>query len=109
MKIERRIKKIEEQLTLGRRFEVITLEPEETEQESLAKRPDLDPEDPRLDVVFIKTFADAGAIPEEPADKPMNKITMDGYNRYVEEENEEGKAADSTAEVSPGMFGGGEE
>ena len=67
--LERRMKRIEETTKrlrlINRRVEVIHLKRGETEEEALAKRPDLDPEDPDLFLIIIQ-----GVKPGDPGTRP---------------------------------------
>jgi len=67
--LEHRIKRIEETTKrlrlINRRVEVIHLKRGETEEEALAKRPDLDPEDPDLFLIIIQ-----GVKPGDPGTRP---------------------------------------
>ena len=61
MKLQTRIKKAEEVIfgNTERRLVVLFKPFEKTEEEVLAERPDIDPEDPRLNIVFVSWFSDS--------------------------------------------------
>ena len=70
--LERRMKRIEETTKrlrlINRRVEVIHLKRGETEEEALAKRPDLDPEDPDLFLIIVQ-----GVKPGDPGTRPRSE------------------------------------
>jgi hypothetical protein len=64
----KRIEETTKKLKPARRVEVIRLHDGETEEEALAKRPDLDPEDPDLLLIIIQ-----GVKPGDPGTRPRSE------------------------------------
>jgi len=61
MRLETRIRKMEETLfgNIERRLVVLFKSCEQTEAEVLAERPEIDPQDPKLNIVFVSWFSDS--------------------------------------------------